>query len=217
MSRRTRTGALLCLLGSLVPAAWSAEPAGGMYQVYKSDTSTLNDGSFDTGPEPDMTVLVRRLSKAIDRLARYHVRKEPPPVYKVPRHEMEEYVCTLQCDVKAWYLSGQGIFLDESLKPETNLFDRSILLHELVHYYQDRSGEYGNMDPCNRWFHRELDAYTVQNRYLSAVGSLSHVGYTGTTCTEEAAQRKDTPQVYGGGKAEPAAPADGLRPAGKLE
>ena len=86
------------------------------------------------------------------------------------------------CAIKAWYKPGEGIFLDESLQPETNTFDRSILLHELVHYFQDSSGYYRDASPCDRWLQRELDAYDVQNRYLGAIGSPRRVAYAGNNC-----------------------------------
>ncbi len=201
---RVRLGLAVGSVAVLFAAGVSAAQDGvtGMYQSYRSEMPSGNDGAFDMGPEPDLARLVKGLTRAIDKLARYHVNKAPPLVYRVPHYEMEEYVCSLKCDIKAWYLPGQGIFLDESLHPETDLFDRSILLHEMVHYFQDRASEYGSMDPCNRWFHRELDAYQVQNRYLSAVNSPSHVGYTGTVCDEEARVRRDAPQVFDGTRQE---------------
>jgi hypothetical protein len=76
----------------------------------------------------------------------------------------------------------EGIFLDETLRPETNLYHRSILLHELVHYFQDRAGEYAQMSDCQRWFRREVDAYAVQNRYLGAIGHPRRVAFVGENC-----------------------------------
>ena len=116
--------------------------------------------------------------------------KDPPSIYRIPHAELENYVCGTHCAIRAWYKPGDGIFLDESLKPETNLFHRSILLHEMVHYFQDSSGEYGNMSACDRWFHRELDAYAVQNRYLGVIGHPSRVAFTGDNCNNIEAKAK---------------------------
>ena len=110
------------------------------------------------------------------------------------------------CAIKAWYKPGEGIILDESLHPETNMFDRSILLHELVHYVQDMSGYYGNADPCNRWFHRELNAYEIQNRYLGAIGHPSRVAYAGNNCHAMDAMMQDgitRRQVFSGATRHP--------------
>ena len=101
---------------------------------------------------------------------------------------------------------GEGIILDESLHPETNMFDRSILLHELVHYIQDMSGYYGNADACNRWFHRELNAYEIQNRYLGAIGHPSRVAYAGNNCHAMDAMGQDgitRRQVFSGATRHP--------------
>jgi len=165
---------------------------GGMYSVYVGDTdSVVQDRGFDTSPADNIDQVVKTLTRAIDRLARYRVPKDPPAIYRVPHAELENYVCGTHCSIMAWYKPGDGIFLDEALKPETNLFHRSILLHEMVHYFQDRAGEYGNMDACNRWFHRELDAYTVQNRYLGVIGHPSRVAYSGNNCSNmEAASER---------------------------
>ena len=100
-------------------------------------------------------------------------------------------MCGTHCSIKAWYKTGDGIFLDDTLMPETNLFHRSILLHEMVHYFQDRAGEYGNMNDCERWFHRELDAYTIQNRYLGVIGHPSRVAYIGDNCANMTSQGQD--------------------------
>jgi hypothetical protein len=160
------------------------EPAiGGMYSTYTAKSDSIgHDRAFDTSPADNLDEVVRQLTRAIDRLARYHVPKDAPRIYRIPHAELENYVCGTHCAIRAWYKPGDGIFLDDSLKPETNLFHRSILLHELVHYFQDSSGEYANMGACDRWFHRELDAYTVQNRYLGVIRHPSRVAYTGDNC-----------------------------------
>jgi len=178
--------------GNDTPSAQSARP-GGMYSNYVGDSDgVVQDRGFDTAPADNLDQVVKTLTRAIDRLARYRVPKDTPAIYRIPHAELENYVCGTHCSIKAWYKTGDGIFLDDTLKPETNLFHRSILLHEMVHYFQDRAGEYGNMDACNRWFHRELDAYTVQNRYLGVIGHPSRVAYSGDNCSNmEAASERE--------------------------
>jgi hypothetical protein len=186
--------ALPLALAASVALAADAPAIGGMYSTYTANSdSMVHDRAFDTAPADNLDQVAKQLTRAIDRLARYHVPKEPPTIYRIPHAELENYVCGTHCAIRAWYKPGDGIFLDESLKPETNLFHRSILLHEMVHYFQDMSGEYANMDACNRWFHRELDAYTVQNRYLGVIGHPSRVAYSGDNCNNmQQAKDKDT-------------------------
>jgi hypothetical protein len=167
---------------------------GGMYGTYTAHSDSMgSDRAFDTAPAANLDEVVKQLTRAIDRLARYRVPKEAPRIYRIPQAELENYVCGTHCAIRAWYKPGDGIFLDETLKPETNVFHRSILLHELVHYFQDMSGEYANMSACDRWFHRELDAYTVQNRYLGVIGHPSRVAYTGDNCSNIEQARSPAP------------------------
>ncbi|MCW5621451.1 MAG: hypothetical protein KIS79_10135, partial [Burkholderiales bacterium] len=169
-----------------------AEQAGGMYSTYRNPDSPVTlDRGFDTTEAASLDELVKTLSRAISQLSRYRVPKDPPPIYRVPKAELENYVCGTHCAIQAWYKPGDGIFLDDKLRPETNLFHRSILLHEMVHYFQDQAGEYANMPACDRWFRRELDAYTVQNRYLGMIGHPSRVAYTGDNCSNMEAKGRE--------------------------
>jgi len=138
--------------------------------------------AFDTTPANSLEQVVKQLTVAIDRLSRHRPPKVPPVIHRISHAELEAYVCETNCAIKAWYKPGEGIFLDKSLLPESNVFDRSILLHEMVHYFQDMSGYYRDASPCDRWLRRELDAYEVQNRYLGAVGNPHRVAYAGNNC-----------------------------------
>jgi hypothetical protein len=196
--------AALCFAALSGSQARAAEDGpGGMYSAWRTSDadSKLLDRAFDTRPAASMDELVRELSRAIDLLSRYRVPKEPPKVYRVPRFEMENYVCGANCRIQAWYKPGDGIFLDESLQPETNLMHRSILLHELVHYFQDTADTYGNRSSCERWFQREIDAYNIQNRYLGVIGHPSRVAYTGDNCAnmESKARGRERAQTFGAG------------------
>ena len=51
-------------------------------------------------------------------------------------------LCNEPCRVQAYYLPGEGIFIDETLNVATDGFARSILLHELVHHHQRMNGRY---------------------------------------------------------------------------
>ncbi len=199
--RVTALGLIGLLLATLQAA--HAEPDGGMYSTYRGDNSPVFNRAFETGEAGSIDEVVKTLSRAIHQLSRYRMPKDAPKIYRVPRAELENYVCGTHCAIQAWYRPGDGIFLDDALRPESNLFHRSILLHELVHYFQDTSGEYADMTPCDRWFHRELDAYNIQNRYLGVIGHPTRVAYTGDNCANMEAKARangeDEPaQAYGG-------------------
>jgi hypothetical protein len=200
--RSFRTFAVIAAATALVAVMHpvsAKDPSAGMYQPYSgSDSSASFDRAFDTSPAASIDEVIKTLTRALDRIARYRVPKDPPPVFRIPHAELENYVCGTNCNIKAWYKPGEGIFLDDSLHPETNLFHRSILLHELVHYFQDRAGEYAGMDPCDRWFHRELDAYTIQNRYLGIIGHPSRVAYSGDNCSNMQTKERTPRQAFDG-------------------
>jgi len=192
---------LLALLGSGAHAAQS----GGMYSTYKGDDSPAFNRAFDTSEAASLDEVVNTLSRAIHQLSRYRMPKEAPKIYRVPKAELENYVCGTHCAIQAWYRPGDGIFLDDKLRPESNLFHRSILLHELVHFFQDQGEEYAGMNPCERWFHRELDAYNIQNRYLGVIGHPSRVAYTGDNCANMEAKARAN------GEDEPAQAYEGIK------
>src|SRR5690349_23512791 len=80
--------------------------------------------AFDTGPSGSLEQVVKQLTVAIDRISRHRPPKAPPAIHRVSHAELEAYVCEQNCAIKAWYKPGEGIFLDNSLQPETNVFDR---------------------------------------------------------------------------------------------
>jgi hypothetical protein len=149
-------------------------PKAGMYttSVASSDSSRLyrlmDRNQIDSMPE-----LVDSLLDTIARMSNYRKPNATPRVSKVSRAEIERTICSGPCPVKAWHLPEAGIFIDDSLTPETNLVHRSILLHELVHFLQEVNGEYASMDECGRWLEREREAYWLQNQYLALIGNSS--------------------------------------------
>ena len=149
-------------------------PKAGMYasSVASSDSSRLYR-LMDRNQIDSMSELVESLLDTITRMSDYPKPNIAPRVSKVSRAEIERTICSGPCPVKAWHLPETGIFMDDSLAPETNLVHRSILLHELVHFLQEVNGAGAGMDECSRWLHREREAYWLQNQYLSLIGNSS--------------------------------------------
>jgi hypothetical protein len=71
------------------------------------------------------------------------------------------------CPAQAFYdRQDNVILLSEEVELDFAL-GRSILLHELVHYVQDRSGRWEeDPDLCRAGMLRELHAFRLQERYL---------------------------------------------------
>jgi hypothetical protein len=175
-------------------AAW-ADGTGdgdslGMYgrnrdNAYVTSRKYLGNAGAEVLTEAE---LMPALTVALDELSKYHRQVAIPEIIRVPHERIEALVCNAKkCAALAVYRPGEGIYLDEKLKPETNLFHRSILLHELVHYAQEMEGAHDDMKPCMRWYQREQEAYAIQKIFLGMVGSATRVGYSahGSTCEDE--------------------------------
>src|SRR5262245_27892960 len=165
----------LCALASAAPPAPSdgalSAPNAGMYASVQVPQSARLYRLIDRSEIDSMPELVDSLLNAISKMSDYAKPATSPRVTKVSRAEIERTICSGPCPVKAWHMPGDGIFMDDRLTPETDLVHRSILLHELVHYLQDISGEGASMDECERWLHREREAYRLQNQYLGLIGN----------------------------------------------
>ena len=175
----------------VAPNAGASEPAR-TYGNYVNDGSItsrkyLGNAGADELSEAE---LMPALVSALDQISKYHRPVALPEIIRVSHERIEAMVCNARCAALATYRPGEGIYLDEKLKPETNLFDRSILLHELVHYVQDMNGEHDDMRPCMRWYQREQEAYAIQKIFLGMTGSPTRVGYSAhkSTCDDDASR-----------------------------
>lgn len=137
--------------------------------------------------------LMVELFTAIKLISGYPSPAVLPQVETAPLTEIQRRLCGGRpCHIKAYYHPDSGVVLDEALDFEHNAFDRSILLHELVHHLQKTTGKYEVMSRCSRRFSEELEAYEIQNRYLSQIGvsrrALS-MGAPGPCADEDAASK----------------------------
>lgn len=96
-------------------------------------------------------------------------------VHQVPQARIEAMACQQACRVRAIYIPHLGVYLDDKLDIEHNEFDRSILLHELVHHAQALTGQYDDLTLCQSWKLSEVEAYRIQDAYLVRVGSAQRI------------------------------------------
>jgi hypothetical protein len=114
--------------------------------------------------------LVGELLTAIHAVSGLAIPAQLPEIHQVPQTVIQEKFCLGPCRVRAAYHPEWGVYLDERLDVVHNTFDRSVLLHELVHHVQATSGLYeGQPDSCERATREEREAYDIQNRYLASV------------------------------------------------
>jgi Mlc titration factor MtfA (ptsG expression regulator) len=82
--------------------------------------------------------------------------------------------------------------VDEALDIQNDAFDRSILLHELVHHLQKTTGKFDALPNfCMRRNAQEREAYEIQNRYLSNQSASRRafvMGWSGTCKDEDTRQ-----------------------------
>lgn len=183
---------LFLLNSGASPAADAGAPrnvaprASLSWGVYKSDHEVQFDNPQDAGEFANLQELTRHLLRTAARLSKYRMPDAVPMVSRVSRVDLEARACPTgggRCGVSAMYLPETGILMAEDLKPETNLFQRSILLHEMIHYLQDVSHELTAAAPCERWYQRELEAYAIQKMYLASINSGDRVAYSGSRPT----------------------------------
>lgn len=133
--------------------------------------------------------LMVELFTAIRLVSAYPAPAVLPEVHAVPQSEIQRVLCDGRpCRIKAYYHPDWGVVIDDSLDIQNDPFDRSILLHELVHHLQKTTGKFEVVTSfCNRRISEELEAYEIQNRYLSAIHASRRalaMGWSGK-CTDE--------------------------------
>ncbi len=182
--------AALTLIGALAGDCSAAGPNAAnanqrMYEKYKSDQQKFLDDFDGASTHLEQHELMPVLFRTIHRLSRYAPPPEYPEVIFLPTVELNQLACKGTCSVLGHFAGGRQIYLDDRLKPLTNLFDRSVLLHEMVHYLQNLEGSH-HVDPsdtgndaeqCRLWYKREREAYTIQEAFLIMVASPVRAGY----------------------------------------
>ena len=120
----------------------------------------------------DAKLLMVLLSWTVNLSSYPHPGVTPELSYK-PHQFFVEQACNgyERCKAVAWYDDSGIIYLDERMKDNTDAFTRSVVVHELVHYLQDLSGEYEEMD-CDLHAKREREAYSVQKQYLNRIAGI---------------------------------------------
>jgi len=145
--------------------------------------------------------LLAELFTAIRLLSGYPAPAAFPDVVALPAIEIQRRLCDGRpCHIKAYYHPDSGVVIDDSLDLRNDPFDRSILLHELVHHMQKTTGKFEDVrDFCVRRVSEEFEAYEIQNRYLSQVNAARRamvLGWNGK-CADEKASAKVTPSQFG--------------------
>lgn len=137
----------------------------------------------------DEAGLMKTLFAELRQISPYRKQVAPLQVIRLPHAQLEAMVCKRPCNVLGFYREGE-IYLDDRLHPESDLYDRSVLLHEMLHYLQDVNGAWGTDANCDRWYLREMEAYSTQRQFLSAGGSAVHLFFPSRSlCLDDATRQ----------------------------
>lgn len=73
-----------------------------------------------------------------------------------------------ECNALAYYEDKSStIFYDEKMNLDSSITARGFIVHELVHYLQDKAGKMADMPlPCQTQMMLEREAYLVQKEFL---------------------------------------------------
>jgi len=136
-----------------------------------------------------MKILMASLLAWIGAHTNYAVPADTPMVALAPHAYIADLACGEECPALGVYPDGNVIYIDSALQIETNVCAQSVLLHELVHFLQDRDGRFLNLPPAVRHYVREYEAYGIQKIFLTergrkvAFGPTFHVGaFMGPSC-----------------------------------
>ncbi len=92
---------------------------------------------------------------------------EPPHIEFMSVEEISDFACAKPCGIiKGWTPPGDTVYLSNDLSINQDMFDRSIVLHELVHYVQYRYKLTEQGSDCLTWKAREAQAYKIQYEWL---------------------------------------------------
>jgi hypothetical protein len=103
---------------------------------------------------------------------------DQPEVAFVTAADLAKLVCHNKCDVKGFSPDDGSdiIYLDQSLDIEHDVCQRSILVHELVHFIQRRAKRFSDEPPAYRTHWREMEALQIQREYLDQFGRRLFIG-----------------------------------------
>ncbi len=91
-----------------------------------------------------------------------------PQIHVIPQSELAHKACGgTPCNVYGWFSNtDKRVYLAQGQDFINDPHARSVLLHELVHYTQDKMKTPTMINSCLTWKARELQAYDIQYEWL---------------------------------------------------
>ncbi len=114
----------------------------------------------------DMPTMLPILISWVTSLSGYPTPDEAPRLEYRSHRFFVEHVCgNKECNALGWYNDAGVIYVDKKFRYGASEFAQSLIVHELVHYLQHKSGKFDTKS-CRDSAARELEAYHIQNRYI---------------------------------------------------
>jgi hypothetical protein len=121
-----------------------------------------------------MTELIAALLTWAVANSGYQMPAHPPTIAYRDQRFFAAEACpdsAVHCTTRGFYTDGSDtIVLHETHRDLGDVRARAILVHEIVHFLQDRSGKFGEKT-CESWVAREHQAYRLQLLYMVHEGA----------------------------------------------
>lgn len=89
-----------------------------------------------------------------------------------------------KCKVVGWYNDKGIVYIDDRLVSLESRFERSLVVHEFVHYLQHISGNF-EAGTCEAFVQREREAYATQREFIMAYGVVPTMTFHQHSCSVE--------------------------------
>ena len=87
----------------------------------------------------------------------------------------------LKCKVVGWYNDQGVVYIDDRLTSLESRFERSLVVHEFVHYLQHISGKFKS-GTCESFVQREREAYATQREFIMTYGVAPSMTFHQHSC-----------------------------------
>ena len=95
-----------------------------------------------------------------------------------------------KCRVVGWYNDQGIVYIDNKLDALNSRFERSLIVHEFVHYLQHISGEF-TTGSCEEFVQREREAYSTQRDFIMAYGSMPSMSFLQHSCIANTTKKNE--------------------------
>lgn len=119
-------------------------------------------------PDQLINPLVDGLLDEIQLLLDLKIPTERPLIFLTSKEEIVKSYCdtTDKCNVVAVTDNKTGIIYLDAMMEFNNVYNVSILYHELVHFVQIKNNMFSNLTDCKKWAASEMHAYKAQSDWL---------------------------------------------------